>query len=145
VPSSNDVTITWPTDADAETYTLEITKDDVVFCKLVFNANGQLLNIAFAPGRNGNKRAKYVQQTTNGYRFTVTNLEEGTPYGYTIESKDDAEQIINSYSGEFVTEGLTTVDNLLVEDTSTHKLLHNGQLLIIRDGKTYNVMGTQVD
>ena len=146
-PGTNDATITWPTDTEAYTYTLAITKKNEVFFRLVFNAYGQLLNIAFAPSRDrNNNRARLAQQTTNGYRFTVTNLQEGTPYEYTIDSKDETEQIINSYSGSFTTRGLTAVENVegLSPTIDSQKLIRDGQLLIIRDGKTYTVMGQEV-
>ena len=144
-PTTNDVTIIWPTETNAETYTIVIKKGDEVFCTLTFNANGQLLNIAFAPSRDGiNHTARYAEQVANGYRFTVTGLEEGTDYTYNIDVKDTSNQTIKSYSGAFTTEPFTAVEDITTEDTSTHKLLHNGQLLILRDGKTYNVMGMEV-
>ena len=37
-----------------------------------------------------------------------------------------------------------TVNNISVPTTNTHKLLRDGQLLILRDGKTYNIMGAEV-
>jgi hypothetical protein len=77
-PGTNDVTITWPTEGNADTYTIVIKKGYDVFCTLTFNKDGQLLNIAFAPGRDGNRPAQYAEQAVNGYRFTVTNLESGT-------------------------------------------------------------------
>jgi hypothetical protein len=144
-PTSNTVTVTWPTDEDAETYTIEIMDGDEVFCLLTFNADGMLLNIAFAPSRNGNHHpAQYAEQTTNGLRFTITNLHEGTRYGYDITAKDEEEQTLSTYSGEFTTESLTAVENIILPDNNTHKILHNGQLLIIRDGKTYNAVGQEM-
>ena len=38
-----------------------------------------------------------------------------------------------------------SVENTLSTTTNNQKLLRNGQLLILREGKTYNVMGAQVD
>jgi hypothetical protein len=144
-PTSNTVTVTWPTDEDAETYTIEIMDGDEVFCLLTFNADGMLLNIAFAPSRDGNHHtAQHAEQTTNGLRFTITNLDEGTCYGYDITAKDEEDQTLSTYSGEFTTESLTAVENIILPDNNTHKKLHNGQLLIIRDGKTYNVMGQEL-
>ena len=35
--TNTSVTITWPTDENADTYTIEIKKGDVVFCTLTFN------------------------------------------------------------------------------------------------------------
>ena len=144
-PTSNTATVTWPTEEGAETYTIEIMNGDEVFCLLTFNADGMLLNIAFAPSRNGNHHpAQYAEQTTNGLRFTITNLHEGTRYGYDITAKDEEEQTLSTYSGEFTTESLTAVENIILPDNNTHKILHNGQLLILRDGKTYNAMGQEM-
>ena len=146
VPGYNDVTITWPTEDNADTYTIVIKKDGEVFCTLTFNAEGQLLNIAFAPGRDGNRPAQYAEQAGNGYRFTVTGLTEATQYAYNITTKDAANKTIATYSGEFTTMGGTTtdMDNIQSPMTNCQKILRNGQLLIIRDGVEYNAMGQEM-
>ena len=145
-PSTNDVTITWPTEGNADTYTIVIKKDDEVFCTLTFNAEGQLLNIAFAPGRNGNHPVQYAEQAGNGYRFTVTGLEEGTHYAYNIDVKDAADKTIKSYTGEFTTQTATSVENTNIHSpiTNCQKIIRNGQLLILRDGVEYTVMGAEI-
>ena len=142
-PGTYDVTITWPTEGNADTYTIVIKKGNEVFCTLTFNANGQLLNIAFAPGRDGNHPVQYAEQAGNGYRFTVTGLEEGTDYTYDITVKDASNKTIKSHSGKFTTESLTAVENTHSQSpiTNSQKLIRNGQLVIIRDGKTYNAQG----
>ena len=146
-PGANDVTITWPTEIGADTYIIVIKKGNEVFCTLTFNADGQLLNIAFAPGRDGNHPVQYAEQAGNGYRFTVTGLEEGTHYAYNIDVRDAANQTINSHTGEFTTQSNITsnLSDIQYSTSDTHKLLHNGQLLILRDGKTYNAMGVIVE
>ena len=146
VPGSDNVTITWLTDENAESYTIVITKDVEVVCTLTFNADGQLLNIAFALGRNGNHPAQYAAQTVDGYRFTVTGLTEATQYAYSITTKDASNKTIASYIGEFTTKSNTPtgVSDVLSPTSDTQKLLHNGQLLILRDGKIYTVMGQEV-
>ena len=104
VPGFNDVTITWPTESNADTYTIVIKKDGEVFCTLTFNAVGQLLNIAFAPSRNGDHRpVQYAEQATNGFTFTITGLHEGSVYTYDLVVKDRGNNIIQFYSGEFRT------------------------------------------
>ena len=141
-PGSNDVTITWPTEDEAETYSIVITKDGEVFCTLTFNNNGQLVSIAFAPGREGNHPAQYAEATANGYRFTVTGLKEGTKYGYNLDVKDSNNQTIQSYEGEFTTMSDVTTDmDNVTSTTNCQKIFRDGQLLIIRDGKTYNAQG----
>ena len=144
VPGYNDVTITWPTEDNADNYAIVIEKDGEVFCTLTFNADGQLLNIAFAPARNGDNRpVQYAEQAVSGYRFTVTGLTEATRYAYNVTTKDAANKTIATYSGEFTTKGgiTTAVEDILHSTTNCQKLLRDGQLIIIRDGKTYNVMG----
>ena len=144
-PGTNDVTITWPIEGNAGTYTIVIKKGNEVFCTLTFNAEGQLLNIAFAPSRDGNNRpAQYAEQAGNGYRFTVTGLEAGTNYTYDITVKDASNQTINSHIGEFSTQSTTAVDNISTNNANIQKIIRNGQLLILRDGKTYNIMGAEI-
>jgi phosphodiesterase/alkaline phosphatase D-like protein len=145
--SSSSVTITWPTEENAETYDIIIKNGDVVFCTLTFNADGQLLNIAFAPARNGrNRTVQYATQTANGLRFTVTGLNEGTHYIYDITAKDKEGDIIQSHSGEFTTKSnvTTDMDNIQSSATSCQKLFRNGQVYILKGGKTYNPFGQEL-
>ena len=143
-PGTNDVTITWPTEGNADTYTIVIKKGNDVFCTLTFNKDGQLLNIAFAPGRDGNHPAQYAEQTTSGYRFTVTNLESGTKYGYNIEVKDASNKTIKSHSGEFTTQSTTAVDNITTNNANIQKIMRDGQFIIVRDGVEYNAVGQEL-
>lgn len=143
-PGANDVTITWPTEGNADTYTIVIKKGNEVFCTLTFNAEGQLLNIAFAPGRDGNRPAKHAEQAGKGYRFTVTNLESGTKYGYNIEVKDASNKTIKSHSGEFTTQSTTAVDNITTNNANIQKIIRDGQFIIVRDGVEYNAVGQEM-
>ena len=143
-PGTNDVTITWPTAENADTYTIVIQKGSEVFCTLTFNADGQLLNIAFAPGRKCNHPAQYAEQAGNGYRFTVTGLDAGTHYAYNIDVRDAANKTIKSHAGEFTTESTTAVENIQSPKTNCQKLLRDGQLIILRDGVEYTVMGQEM-
>ena len=145
-PGANDVTITWPTEDNANNYTIVIEKDGEVFCTLTFNADGQLLNIAFAPGRDGNHPVQYAEQAGNGYRFTVTGLEEGTHYAYNIDVRDTANKTIKSYTGEFTTESMTAVENTHSQSpiSNCQKILYEDHIYILRDGKTYTIMGAEV-
>ncbi len=145
-PQDNAATVTWPTSENAASYTIQITKDGVVFCTLIFNANGQLTGIAFAPGRDGQSMAPAAVMTANGLQFTVTGLDSNTQYGYSLTAKDANEQSIATYSGSFTTtsEGIATgVDNTAVESEIT-KILRNGEVLILRGGKTYTIQGVEV-
>jgi hypothetical protein len=145
----HDVTITWPKEDNADTYIIVVKIDGEVFCTLTFNAEGQLLNIAFAPSRDGaNRPAQYAEQTGNGYRFTITGLEEGTQYTYDITATDESDNTLATHSGEFTTQSNTPTaiehTNSLSSKTKCYKIIRDNQLIIIRDGKTYNVMGKEL-
>lgn len=145
-PQNNAVTLTWPTDDNAASYTIEITKDGVLFCTLIFNANGQLTGIAFAPSRNGSRNIPSATMTAKGLQFTVTGLNSNTQYGYSVTAKDSNEQDVATYSGEFTTTGEgepTGIDNTNV-GTRASKILRNGQIFILRGEKVYTLQGEEV-
>ena len=140
------VIITWPTEEGADTYTIVIKKDGEVVCTLTFNSEGQLINIAFAPGRDGNHPAQYAEAVANGkgFRFTVTGLEDGTDYTYDITVKDASNQTIHSHTGAFTTQSTTAVEDIQYPITDIRKEIRNGQLIIIRDGVEYNAIGMEL-
>jgi hypothetical protein len=146
-PQDNAATVTWPTNDNAANYTLQITKDGVVFCTLIFNANGQLTGIAFAPSRDGSHHAPAALMTANGLQFTVTGLNSNTQYGYCITTKDSNDQPVATYSGEFTTTGKsvpTDIDQVPTDQVQCTKVIRDGQVLILRNGKTYTMQGQEV-
>ena len=146
-PQDNAATFTWPTSNNVASYTIQITKDGVVFCTLTFNANGQLTGIAFAPSRDGQAYAPQAIMTANGLQFTVTGLNSGTQYGYNLTAKDANDQTVATYSGEFTTtsEGIATgVDNVPSDQVQSTKFLRGGKMYIIRGEKVYNAQGALV-
>ena len=149
-PQDNAATLTWPTSNEAFSYTIEITKDGVVFCTLIFNANGQLTGIAFAPSRDGQAHAPAAKMTANGLQFTVTGLDSGTQYGYSVTAKDSNDQPIATYSGSFTTTsegeatGVEEISSSLQGGDRGRLILHNGQTFILRGDKIYNAQGALV-
>ena len=143
-PSDNEAVFVWRADESAASYNLEIRKDGEVFCTLIFNANGQLTSIAFAPARNGQTH-RAAEQTAAGFRFTVTGLSESTRYTFGMTIKDATNATLQTYTGEFNTTGVaTSVDNATT-DTVAQKIIRDGQVLILRGDKTYTPMGVEVN
>ena len=141
--SDNEAVFVWPADGSADTYNLQISKDGAVFCTLIFNANGQLSSIAFAPSHDRQKH-RTAEQTSNGFRFTVTGLSESTHYTFDMAVKDATDATLQTYTGEFnTTSSSTAVDNTFIDSTPT-KVLRDGQVLILRGNKTYTVTGVEV-
>ena len=144
-PSDNSATVTWPVSNEAASYTIDITKDGVVFCRLTFNANGQLTGIAFAPGRDGQSMAPAAVMTANGLQFTVTGLTSNTRYGYSITATDAENTEVASYTGTFTTTGeIATGIDAQQSDLAPRKFIRDNQVLILRDGKTYSIQGVEV-
>mgnify|MGYP002519925727 CR=1 FL=1 len=88
-----------------------------------------------AVARNFEKKLEIVGV---GYRFNVKGNE--------ITVQDVDHNIIASHSGKFTTEPLSDLENTYTNSikTTTQKIMRNGQLFILRDGKIYDVMGAEI-
>ena len=145
---------TWPTDSAAASYSLQITKDGVVFCTLVFNSNGQLTGIAFAPGRNGAAHAPAATMSVAGMSFTVTGLDGASKYAYRLAVTNDASEELVAYSGEFATTGYDGevnpggnpegIEDVFTDEHKASKILRDGQIFILRGDKVYTLTGQEV-
>ena len=129
-PSFNDAEFTWPSNSDADSYTLAISKDGEVFCTLTFNANGQLTGIAFAPSRNRQHNAPAAVQAANGFTFTVTGLDEGSVYTYDLVIKDSEDNTLQSYSGEFRTQSVDDRIIMVEYDATQGEVIGAGTYLL---------------
>ena len=140
-PYENSAEIVWPIVNEAETYEITITKDDQTVCTLTFNAQGQLIGIAFAPAREMTK-----QQQAEGFRFTITGLTNNTQYGYSIVAKDANNNTLDTKSGSFTTTGeiSTAIEDVQVNSVQCTKILRDGQIYILRGNKTYTLQGQEV-
>ena len=105
----------------------------------------------FAPGRDGQAHAPAALMTANGLQFTVTGLDSGTQYGYSVTAKDANDQTVATYSGSFTTtsEGIATgIDNTPFPSGEGRgealKFLRDGQIFILRGEKVYNAQGALV-
>ena len=153
-PTDNTAIFTWPTENNAASYSLQITKDGVVFCTLVFNSNGQLTGIAFAPGRNGAAHAPAATTSVAGMSFTVTGLDGASKYAYRLAVTNDASEELVAYSGEFATTGYDGevnlggnpegIEDVFTDEHKASKILHDGQIFILRGDKVYTSTGQEV-
>ena len=142
VPDETSVNIAWPKVSGAASYELVIKdKSGKVVCTLVFDAEGRLLSITFnAPARDNMPQQTHVA----GLAFTVTGLNSGTTYNYSIVAKDSNGNPLNIKSGSFTTTGESTDLQNVTDQLYETKFFRNGQLFIQRDGKTYSVTGQEV-
>ncbi|MDY4512847.1 MAG: leucine-rich repeat protein [Paludibacteraceae bacterium] len=134
-PSTNEAQFTWPAEPNAATYELVISKDGVVFCTLTFNASGQLMGIAFAPGANTAETT-----ATSGFQFTVTGLDEASHYTYTFDAKDAGGSVVKHYAGEFNTDGSVGLEQIELAGLYTQA----GRIVCDGEFRIYDLLGRDV-
>ena len=140
IPTSSTAGVSFPYITGAMTYMLVI-RDlfGTVVCKIMFDADGLLLGIAFAPGRNRTQKAQ-----SEGFHFTVEGLTPGTTYEYEFVAYDEADQVIETLSGSFETTADETGVNNISSASAPQKVINDGHVLILRGDKTYTTQGQEV-
>ena len=141
-PSATTADIAWPQVTGAATYTIEIKKNGELICTLTFNAQGQLISIALAaPSRNNAPQRAQAA----GFLFTVTSLDNGTTYSYTMTAKDNNGNVLKTESGTFTTTGdAQGFEDVQGNNVQCTKLLRDGQIFILRGEKVYTLQGQEV-
>ena len=135
--------IAWPKVNGAASYELVIKdKNGNVVCTLIFDAEGHLTSLTFnAPARNNAPQ----QTQAAGFSFTVTSLGSGTTYSYTITAKGNNGNVLKTESGTFTTTGEPQgIEDVQNEQGQGSKILHNGQIFILRGEKVYTLTGQEV-
>ena len=147
-PEENSVVVEWPVVSGATVYTIDIKKNGELICTLSFNESGQLIGISFAvPARKDEQHnePRMATQTVNGWQYTISGLEANTSYTYTVTAKKSDESVAYQKTITFTTKNSTTAFEAVIssEDKAT-KVMRNGQLYILRDGKSYTITGAEV-
>ena len=75
-----------------------------------------------------------VAKATYSYTGSATTI-----YLYSAASGINIYGIKVDYSGEVT--GFENIEN----QSAAHKVLRNGQVVILREGKTYSILGTRID
>ena len=103
---------------------------------IIATANDETLGTVYGSGEYAyNTSVSLMAVPQNGCEFiTWSNGVNSNPYTFVAVDNVTLQAIFHATSS-----GVEDVD--VDANTSIQKILRNGQLLIIRDGKTYNVMG----
>lgn len=142
VPSTNTVDCSWPAVSGAATYELVIKdKSGNLICTLIFNAQGQLTQLAFnAPARDNAP----TQTQSAGFHFTVTGLNSGTGYDLSLTAKNESGQEIDKKNVSFHTNIATSIEDVLVNSDKSVKVLHDGQIYILRGDHIFDAQGKMI-
>ena len=136
--SSNSAQVTWTMVEQADYYILTLYSDESMT---------EVIGI-YTVDKNGNVTQKRVASATQSLvTCELTELLPETNYYFAVKAYNSDDQKVAEENGSFA----TTVVPTYVENTHTQspmtdcqKIIRNGQLLILRDGKTYTVMGAEV-
>ena len=79
--------------------------------------------------------------------FNATGLTARTLYNYDLTIRDAAEVALQNYSGYFYTTSdiPTGTEDISADDTTPRKVFRDGQVYILRNGKTYTLTGEEVE
>lgn len=120
---------------------------------LTFDTNGHLVNIdinsSHMPSRmpalsNEDDENGTEKRFAEYYTFTITGLSAETKYYYTRQSLNGTE-VIDEESGSFTTQQAAALSGALQQNGERRtKFLRDGQMYILREGKTYSVTGQEV-
>ena len=86
--------------------------------------------------------------------FTVIGLNVASKYAYRLAVADDASEELIAYRGEFATTGYDGevnpggnpegIEDVFTDEHKASKILHNGQIFILRGEKVYTLQGKEV-
>ena len=149
-PDEHSVQFTWPAVEGASYYTLIIWANEErteKICTLTFNSMGQLVEIDFSK----HAPVRRAMNTAASFSFRYNGLSEGTDYWFTMTASDANNTELFYASGSFATLGANTPTAIeeISDETGTFegsngKILRNGQIYLIYEGRMYDVRGNQI-
>ncbi len=142
-PGHDFVTFAWLSYTDAKTYTLTILSADKseTIAIMNFNSFGELINTTTPPSV---ARRTAAPSSNSVFTCLIENLDVATTYCFIMEAKDAESKVVHTQNGTFATEGGTALDEILSTSSSAIKVIHNGTLIIKRNGHKYSVMGQNI-
>ncbi len=137
--SSNSAQVTWTMVEQADYYILTLYSDESMTEVIA----------VYTVDKNGNVTQKRVASATQSLvTCELTELLPETNYYFAVKAYNNNDQMVAEENGSFATTVVpTAVENAHSQSPMTNckKILRDNQLLILRDGKTYNAMGVLVE
>ena len=137
---------TWGAVEGAETYVLHVYSDAAQseeICYVVFDNTGKVISINFV------RRAPSHYAEVELFSYTLDGLTAATSYWYTVTGCDADGKPIESTHGSFRTkgEGESTegLMEVLRDQVPSKKVMMNGHIYLIYEGRMYDVQGKRVE
>lgn len=144
--TSSSAKLVWNPDTTVVQYTVKLFTSNTLFATYVVDSAGHVVSShRQMPGIQRMPMDTTVS-TTDYYVISLEDLTEDTEYKYTIDGTDANGSLVYHEEGTFhtsVADGFITptADNTR---RRVRKIIRNGQVLILRNGKTYTVQGLEV-
>lgn len=137
--------IKWIPDSLVVEYTIDIYTADTLFRQYIVDGNGHVVTSSHSAPAIHPVRKDTTVVTEEYYMLTMDDLDETTTYNYTIKGNNAQGSYVYYDEGSFATldpKGL--FDPLADDPNKTRKIIHNGQICILRGDKIYTLQGTEV-
>lgn len=137
--------LSWRPDIEVVRYEIDILKGAVVVKHYDVDGSGHLIVPSPMPPICRMKKDT-TTSSADFFVIKVSDLEAGTDYNYTIQGTNASHQSIYHEAGDFRTKSIPLDCDPLSADErrKARKVLQDGQMLIIRDERTYTVMGVEM-
>lgn len=142
--TTSSVQLKWLSDTLVTKYEVNVYKGETHIAEYIVDSTGNIVS----SHRYAMPRLRKDTTTSSADYFVIKidDLEAGTDYDYTITGKNNAQEVVYYEEGDFQTESLEGIfENTAEDPRRARKVLQDGQMLIIRDERTYTVMGVEME
>jgi hypothetical protein len=139
--TSTTATIEWISDSAATQYTISIYTSDTLFAQYIVDGAGNVIDTLKAAPKIAQMPKKKLDSRET-FTISIGGLTPGSSYTYTIVGTNIEEQPVYYEEGTFQTtkEG-TGIDVISSDPDKPRKILYEGKIYILRNGKTYDLLG----
>lgn len=139
--TSTTVTIEWISDSAATQYTISIYTSDTLFAQYIVDGAGNVIDTLKAAPKIAQMPKKKLDSRET-FTISIGGLTPGSSYTYTIVGTNIEQQPVYYEEGSFQTadEG-KGIDVISSDPDKPRKILYEGKIYILRNGKTYDLLG----
>lgn len=139
--TSTTVTIEWISDSAATQYTISIYTSGTLFAQYIVDGEGNVIDTLKAAPKIAQMPKKKLDSRET-FTISIGGLTPGSSYTYTIVGTNIEQQPVYYEEGSFQTadEG-KGIDVISSDPDKPRKILYEGKIYILRNGKTYDLLG----
>ena len=139
--TSTTVTIEWISDSAATQYTISIYTSGTLFAQYIVDGAGNVIDTLKAAPKIAQMPKKKLDSRET-FTISIGGLTPGSSYTYTIVGTNIEQQPVYYEEGSFQTtkEGLG-IPTISSDPDKPRKILYEGRIYILRNGKTYDLLG----